>query len=60
MVYAPELYPSNFTNPFAPTYNPNDFGDGTNPFVENYKEAKKYENYKASNQVKIVSDSKKD
>ena len=47
MVYAPELFNTNLTDPFAPTANPNDFGDGTNRFVELYNLARKQEKEKA-------------
>ena len=47
MVYAPELFNTNLTDPFAPTTNPNDFGDGTNRFVELFNLARKQEKEKA-------------
>ena len=43
MVYAPELFNINLTDPFAPTANPNDFGDGTNKFVELFNLARNQE-----------------
>ena len=46
MIYTPEIGNKNLTNPYAGTYNANDFSGGTDEFVENYKDAKKYGNWK--------------
>ena len=56
MVYAPEMFNTNLnlTDPFAPTANPNDFGDGTNKFVELFNLARKQEQDQDKSEVKAL------